>query len=47
MSSGYRIDDDTQKDDGFNFRNCKYAILLVLSYVIVALVIGTMIAGHF
>lgn len=47
MSADYGINDATQKDDGLNLKNCKYALLLVLSYVIVALVIGTGIAGHF
>lgn len=46
MSSPYRIDDRMQKDDGFNLKNCGYAILLVLSYVTVALLVGTRIAGH-
>ena len=41
------IDDETQKDDGLNLRNCGYAILLVLSYVTLVLVIGPSIAGHY
>lgn len=47
MSSPYRIDDGTQKDDGLNLKNCGYAILLILSYVAVVLLVGTRIAGHY
>jgi hypothetical protein len=47
MPLPYRADDGMQKDDGLNLKNCGYACLLVLSYVIVAAVIGTSIASHF
>ena len=47
MSSPYRIDDETQKDDGLNLKTCGYAILLILSYVTVVLLVGTRIAGHY
>lgn len=47
MPSPYRIDDGAQKDDGLNLKNCGYAILLVLSYVTVVLLVGTMIVGRY
>lgn len=42
MSLPYKIDDGAVADDGLNFRNCGYAILLILSYVALVLVIGAL-----
>ena len=47
MSLLYKTDDRTAEDDGLNFRNCGYAIVLVLAYVALVLVIGTALAGHY
>ena len=47
MSLLYKIDDRMAEDDGFNLRNCGYAILLVLAYVALVLVIGGTFAGHY
>jgi len=47
MSLLYKTDDRTVEDDGFNLRNCGYAIVLVLAYVALVLVIGGMFAGHY
>jgi hypothetical protein len=40
MSLRYEFDDRMPKDDGFNLQNCGYAILLVVSYITLALVLG-------
>jgi hypothetical protein len=41
MSLRYDVDDSTPKDDGLNLQNFGYAIVLITSYVMVALMIGS------
>lgn len=47
MSLTYKIDDRMAEDDGFNLRNCGYAILLIAAYVALVLVVSAALAGHY
>lgn len=40
MSLRYHDEERTPTDDGLNLQNCGYAIVLVASYVVLALMIG-------
>lgn len=41
MSLRHHVEERTPKDDGLNLRNCSYAIVLVTSYIMLALMIGS------